>query len=230
MINDVRNAVMFIINKDNSGYISPEEFNSYAKLAQMDIFSRLMENYNDWLTKRNARTSNSGIGDVAQKYAEDIESFIKEEALTLSGGVLPLPADFYSAVYVLNNGKVCEKVSGVNTMYVQSSGVSSLLSSYTMYEMIGNSISVIPSSAQSNTRVRYVRMPVDPKWTYYTDPQTGSPLFDISNPMYQDFELSKDHFVELTYKVLKLAGLTIREEEVIAAITRQETLNAQGVE
>lgn len=73
-------------------------------------------------------------------------------------------------------------------------------------------------------------MPLDPKWTYYTDPSTGSPLFDISNAMYQDFELSKDHFVELTNKILKLAGITIREDDLVAAIQKQETLNAQGVE
>ena len=38
MINEVRNAVMSVINKNNYGYISPSDFNLYAKQAQLDIY------------------------------------------------------------------------------------------------------------------------------------------------------------------------------------------------
>ena len=37
-INNVRNVVMFLLNKNNYGYISPEEFNTYCNLAQLDMF------------------------------------------------------------------------------------------------------------------------------------------------------------------------------------------------
>ena len=36
-INVVRNVVMFILNKNNNGYITPDEFNMYCHLAQLDI-------------------------------------------------------------------------------------------------------------------------------------------------------------------------------------------------
>ena len=38
MINSVRNTVLAILNKNNYGYISPSDFNLFAKQAQMDIF------------------------------------------------------------------------------------------------------------------------------------------------------------------------------------------------
>ena len=37
-INDVYKTVLVIINKDNRGYITPEEFNKLAALAQNEIF------------------------------------------------------------------------------------------------------------------------------------------------------------------------------------------------
>ena len=43
MINEVRNAVMAVINKNNYGYISPSDFNLFAEQAQLDIF----EDYSD---------------------------------------------------------------------------------------------------------------------------------------------------------------------------------------
>jgi len=38
MINSVRNTVQGVLNKNNYGYISPQDFNLYAKQAQMEIF------------------------------------------------------------------------------------------------------------------------------------------------------------------------------------------------
>ena len=36
MINSVRNTVLAIINKNNYGYISPSDFNLFAKQAQLE--------------------------------------------------------------------------------------------------------------------------------------------------------------------------------------------------
>ena len=40
MINTVRNTGMAILHKDNNGYITPEEFNLFAKQAQLEIFEQ----------------------------------------------------------------------------------------------------------------------------------------------------------------------------------------------
>ena len=45
MINDVRNTVLSIISKENRGYITPLEFNLFAKQAQLEIFGQYMFNY-----------------------------------------------------------------------------------------------------------------------------------------------------------------------------------------
>ena len=37
MINSVRNTVQAIANKNNYGYISPQDFNLYSQQAQMDL-------------------------------------------------------------------------------------------------------------------------------------------------------------------------------------------------
>ena len=46
MINSVRNTVLAILNKNNYGYISPNDFNLYAKQAQLDLFEDLFYEYN----------------------------------------------------------------------------------------------------------------------------------------------------------------------------------------
>ena len=55
MINSVRNTVLSIIDKDNSGYISPLEFNLYAKAAQLEIFQEYFDNYRKAVLNKNNR-------------------------------------------------------------------------------------------------------------------------------------------------------------------------------
>ena len=38
MIQQVYDAVLAILNKNNYGYLSPADFNLYAKQAQLDLF------------------------------------------------------------------------------------------------------------------------------------------------------------------------------------------------
>ena len=51
MINSVRNTVLAIINKNNYGYISPGDFNLFAKQAQLDIFDEYFIRYNQQINE-----------------------------------------------------------------------------------------------------------------------------------------------------------------------------------
>ena len=58
---------------------------------------------------------------------------------------------------------------------------------------------------------QYIRYPKDPKWTFTTI-SNGDPVFDQSQPDYQDFELPLDDGNDLVSKILQYAGISIREE------------------
>ena len=64
MINSVRNTVLAILNKNNYGYISPSDFNLYAKQAQMDLFEDLFYEYNYQIIKENVRQSGTGYANI----------------------------------------------------------------------------------------------------------------------------------------------------------------------
>jgi hypothetical protein len=68
---------------------------------------------------------------------------------------------------------------------------------------------------------------LDPKWTYYTDPVTQAPLFDQAAPDYKDFEVPDIFQNDLIIKILKFAGVTIRENEIVAVATAEEQNNKQ---
>jgi len=103
MINTVRNTVMAVLNKDNNGYLTPEEFNLFAKQAQLEIFEEYFYNYNNLLNKNNKRLSNTGYADLPRQLEEVIDTFTQFKALTLSAAseqTFELPTDWYTFVYV----------------------------------------------------------------------------------------------------------------------------------
>jgi hypothetical protein len=75
MINSVRNTVFSVLNKNNYGYISPQDFNLFAKQAQLEIFENYFSNYNTAINKENARISGSEYADMTKGIEESIDTF-----------------------------------------------------------------------------------------------------------------------------------------------------------
>ena len=95
-INEVRNTVLAIANKNNYGYISPQDFNLYAKQAQMDMFEDYFYPYNNWINKQNARGSGTGYANITKGLVEVIDSFSTQVFLPqVNSNIFSLPLDYY---------------------------------------------------------------------------------------------------------------------------------------
>jgi hypothetical protein len=75
MINSVRNTVLSILNKNNYGYISPQDFNLFAKQAQLRIFDNYFSDINTQVNKENARVSGTEYANISKGIEEAIDSF-----------------------------------------------------------------------------------------------------------------------------------------------------------
>jgi hypothetical protein len=71
MINSVRNTVFSVLNKNNY----PQDFNLFAKQAQLEIFENYFSDYNTAINKENARISGTGYADDTKGMEESIDTF-----------------------------------------------------------------------------------------------------------------------------------------------------------
>jgi hypothetical protein len=81
MINSVRNSVLSVLNKNNYGYVSPSDFNLYAKQAQIELFEEYFSNYNKVVNAENARSSGSDYSDLNKAIGETLEYFLVNDYL-----------------------------------------------------------------------------------------------------------------------------------------------------
>ena len=145
MINEVRNTVLALLNKNNNGYLTPAEFNLLAKQAQLEIFEAYFYNYNTWLNKRNARMSNSESADITRGYIEVIDSFREPNtALTLGVNYFELPTNWYT----------------VDDVYLSPSGVGTDFAGFYQADRVSTTQAAriaVPGTAAQNTMTPTVR-------------------------------------------------------------------------
>jgi hypothetical protein len=227
MINSVRNTVLAIINKNNYGYLSPNDFNLFAKQAQLDLFDEYFFQYNQQINEENARLSGTGYADIKKGYEEVIDTFSVTSTLTQNAAnvyYLPTAATTGSDYYLINEVRcssggvfkgIAELVSNNKITLLNNSKLTAPTVNFPAYTQEGGSITIYPSSFNGATDItsQYIRYPVDPKWTYRTI-SNGEPVFDQSQPDFQDFELPLDDGNDLVSKILQYAGISIREADV----------------
>ena len=238
MINEVRNTVLSILNKNNYGYISPSDFNLFAKQAQLDIFEQYFYGYNRQINQENnrlGRLSGSGLANIKKQLAEVIDTFTMQITITQAAGVYPLPSDWYTLMDLLNGTTIVERVNESKINLLNSSLLTAPSEEFPAYVFqptpspasnLSNSLRVYPNTIVGNLTLQYIRYPKDPKWTY-SSLTLGEPIFDQSQPDYQDFELPLSDYDELVTRILKYSGLSIRELDIVKDANATEILTTQ---
>lgn len=249
MINNIRNTVSYLINKDNRGYITPEEFNQFAKQAQLDIFEDYFSEYAKAIAKQNgdfrARTSSetfkygTGYADIPEDIAETIEGFaVSDSLLNLNGingkfyypgfnpALLSEPKAYKINRITYNDTVDIERVPRTKIKYFLKAKDIAPTIDYPIYTLDQDGIKVYPTTIISSVTIDYIRYPKDPKWTY-TSLAGGEPIFNQGATDYQDFELPSNDETNLIIKILQYAGLTIRELDVIEVANGKEIQDIQ---
>jgi hypothetical protein len=248
MINSVRNTVLSVLNKNNYGYITPADFNLYAKQAQLELYEGYFAAYNKAVNLENARVSGSDYANTKLPISEALEYFlVTDELLSVSDNKWFAPSlstTGSNAFMILrvecmdSNGDrmaTAEKVSMGKIAMLNDSNLTAPTLMYPAYTYESSStddavITLYPSTisdANNNTiDCIYFRLPKDPKWTY-VNITNGEPMFDQSQPDYQDFELPLEDEYKLVVKILQYCGVSIREQEVTAYALGQEQQQQQ---
>jgi len=161
MINAVRNTVLAILNKNNYGYISPSDFNLFAKQAQLDIFDEYFIAYNNQINKENGRVSGTGYADINKGYEEVIDTFSVTASLShslLSEYRVPTPATTGSDYYLLNKVLIYSLVTSSGVTTSTGGGNTQLIDSGATFQTDGVTAGDIVSVVLANSVVTNLKV------------------------------------------------------------------------
>ena len=200
-VDSVYQKVLVLANKEQRGYITPQEFNLLAPNAQMEIFEQYF--YDENQADRNLKNSTQ-FSNTDEMLDEKISVFKKQGAIAMSSGIGTLPSLYRLGTVFKGNGDEVEQLMEEDMVYMRKSPLTKPTPTYPAYWRVSDSrIRVYPPL--NNITCNYIRKPVKPEWAYVVVNEKA--LYNAGGSI--DFELHSSDEAELVYKILSLAGITI---------------------
>ena len=220
-IDTVYQRVLALANKEQRGYITPQEFNLFANQAQMDIFEQYFYDRAQFGRVPGNKTMYADPIDILE---EKIEIFHKSEPATNTNGVFTLPKDLYRLARVnnTNNNATIEKLTHQKFTTAINSPLTAPTLSRPIYYVKGTQVIVSPSTIE-DIIIDYIRIPNEVEWNgFVTD---TSQLYNLDES--KNFELHVSEEPNLVLNILKLAGIAMKDASLYQLGAAEEAKDIQ---
>lgn len=227
-VNEVYRTVLTILNKEQRGYLTPEEFNKIGSQVQREIFERYFEDLNQELRQPQ---SDYDYSDRVMNTDGKLEVFKTTATITPTGSNYALPNDFYrlgsvSLTQVNSLPIEIERLNRSDFFLAQRSNLSTPSLSFPVYLFESNNIIVSPETT-ATIELQYVRKPVDINWTYDVN-ALGAFVYNSGLAGHQNFELHNSERVKVILNILLYAGVVIRDQSIVSAAAGQLQADLQN--
>ena len=220
-VDTVYQRVLAILNKEQRGYVTPQEFNLFANQAQMDIFEQYFYDINQFGRLHGNDTEYSDMLNILN---EKINIFEKNGSMTYSSNYWSEPSDLYRMGTIIYNSIEAERINANEYLYINASPLTKPTDARPIFVASSSGYKVYGANElTSGVSCNYIKKPATVKWAYQEI--AGRALYDANNKV--DFELHASEETELVFKILQLAGLSIKELQVYQVGNQMEGQNTQ---
>ena len=186
-INTVYKTVLLILNKEERGYVTPDEFNRISNQVQLEIFEQYSDDLNQQLR---VPQSDTDYADRIANIDEKISIFKTFGGTTYNANV---PSDTYFElkeagndlpIYRLgtvtyNDEVELQRLQRMEFYNIQKSPLTKSTESFPTYLLENNRLYVKPNTITSSIGVSYLRIPSEPRWGYSVG-SVGQYIYDGS--------------------------------------------------
>ena len=230
-IDTVYQRVLAFANKEQRGYITPQEFNLFANQAQMEIYEQYHYDVNNFEMRDGTYTLNSETTELTRRKLDVFLQTIGPNVVNAfpnGGGNSIVMPDY---VYRLDRVEVDE----IEAEYVDSNKFKDILTSGPLVRPTSSR----PIYMEHNGRIRvsngqvvtlgvgihFFGFPPPVSWGYFVLSEKA--LYDGSPNKTTHFELHPSEETELVYKILKFAGISMAKLDIMRAGQVQEQSQQQ---
>lgn len=237
-INSVYQLVMRRAAKEENGFITPEDFNRYARDAQQKLSQSIYAEYRQFLAnKQRYLTAWKGNYNNLESIQDDLLPLRRNRvALTSSGGnnIYQFPSDYAYLINAEYNDTTITSIDVSIRSYYVNSYDSAPTATSPLAVKDYNSIEVLPSTLTTGVSLSYYKLPQGtttagvpttsyPSWGYTS--VAGKSIYNSSTSI--DFELPSQLEYRLATLILQDVGIEIRETELFQMANAQEQKERQ---
>ena len=244
-VNTVYRTVLLILNKEQRGYLTPDEFNRTAAQVQLEIFNEYFEDLNQQLR---VPGNDSEYSDRIKNIEQRIAIFQESAPCTYASGVfsvgipvlIPQPELYKLGTVIYKDEKEVQYVQPNELLELNLSPITKPSTYWPVYTYNNFKIKVYPTTITGNGVISctYLRKPYDPRWGFTTSAPSYQYVYNpaqydpIGTPTgSQDFDLHPTEQTNIILKILLYSGVIIKDPQIIQAAAQQiqsETVNSKS--
>ena len=222
-IDTVYQKVLAIANKEQRGYITPQEFNLFADKAQNEIY----DSYFHDVKMADMKPKNSEYyADPMEMVESKLHPFHKDSNYYTSGASLSLPT-MYRLIDITRSGKKVTPVSKSEISYTENYPLTKATIARSVFVREDeDSVTIYPAPSAStynydstsdgvanveSFEISYYKVPTAPNWAYVVVKNKALYNSGLST----NFELHASEEEILVAKILALSGVTLMKPELV---------------
>ena len=213
-VDTVYKTVLLILNKEQRGYMTPDEFNKIGQQVQLEIFEKYFEDLNQIVR---APQTDADYADRLSYLEEKLSVFENTGTFNVSNGTATL-SNVHRLNTVTYNNIELQKVGRKEYYNIINSPLTKPTKSYPVYLQEGNSLKIQPVDI-GLVDISYISKPLEIKWNFVPDEGLG--IFVYTSNGTTDFKLHSSEQTEVILKILAYAGIVIRDPQIVQAATAQ---------
>jgi hypothetical protein len=223
-IDNVYQKVLALANKEQRGYITPQEFNLFADKAQNEIFNNYFHKIKITANKPKTQTLYS---DELEMLEEKLHPFFNDTTVSTSTADLTLPTNLHKIISITRGGNQVTQLNKSEVAYTENNPLTKATTTRsTFVREDSGTVTIFPAPTVSTSfEINFYAVPKKPSWSYVII--NGKPLLNASATDFQNFELHESEEENLVNKILLLAGVTIQKPEIQQAGATQMQLTQQ---
>jgi hypothetical protein len=220
-VDTVYKTVLLILNKEQRGYMTPDEFNKIGQQVQLEIFEKYFEDLNQIVR---APQTDADYADRLSYLEEKLSVFENISTFNVLNGIALL-SNVHRLNTVTYNNIELQKVGRKEYYNIIKSPLTKPTLSHPIYLQEGNSLKIEPAGNTDVTKnvdkvdISYISKPSDIEWGFVPDESLGIFVYDDGNKT--DFDLHSSEQTEVILRILAYAGIVIRDPQIVQAATAQ---------
>ena len=225
-VDTVYQRVLVTANKEQRGYITPQEFNLFANQAQMEILKQYFYDMNQWeRVHGNELEFSDNLNLLEEKLAPFKNVTTISETAPGIFNVNSSLTSFYKlgTVAITNKHIELEEVTFDEYNLLSLSPLTRPTVDRPVYYWDNGNIQAQPRNDINQVTVSFVRKPSKVEWGYVV--LSSKALYNANASA--DFELHGSEETRLVYKILALAGITLQDPGVYKIASGEDMKSVQ---
>jgi len=237
-VDRVYQRVLVLANKEQRGYITPQEFNLLANQAQMDTFEQYFYDLNQFRRLNGNDTVHADMVTILEDKIQifhDLVGSTDMSELTPNGAGFELPDNLYRLDQVRLGDTQCERLNIRDYNEVRFSPLTRPTPTRPIYILQGNvlvinngeTVDIAEEDANEDLvnpcNMVMIRRPNQVSWGFTM--VGGVAIYNDGSST--NFELHPSEETDLVIKILTLAGITIKDQGLYGIGAQEDNKNIQ---